>query len=155
MFNFSKLIITLFGIGFFPFASGTVASFFTLLFFYCILDYLSILTLIISFLSIFFISIVLINLYSSITKTYDSSEIVIDEFLGIMIILLFYDYINFANDQIMFCLIFIIFRFFDVIKIYPANWIDKNIKNGFGVITDDLVAGLYSVFILFILNAFI
>ena len=55
----------------------------------------------------------------------------------------------------MFTFIFFLFRFFDIVKIYPANWIDKNIKNSFGIILDDLVAGLYCIIVLFILNVFI
>ena len=46
---------------------------------------------------------------------------------------------------IMFLLIFLLFRFFDIVKIYPANWIDVNLKNSLGVILDDLVAGVYCV----------
>jgi phosphatidylglycerophosphatase A len=80
---------------------------------------------------------------------------VIDEFLGILIIVIFYDIIKFTNDILMFVLIFFLFRFFDIVKIYPANWIDKNINNSLGVILDDLVAGVYCVFILVIINAFL
>ena len=38
---------------------------------------------------------------------------------------------------------FLVFRFFDIYKPYPINIIDKNIKNGFGVMLDDLVAAFY------------
>ena len=41
------------------------------------------------------------------------------------------------------------------IKIFPANYIDKNLKNGYGVIMDDIVAGIYTIFTLMILNVFI
>ena len=55
----------------------------------------------------------------------------------------------------MFTSIFLLFRFFDIVKVYPANWIDKNLKNSLGVILDDLVAGVYCIFILYIFNVFI
>ena len=42
-----------------------------------------------------------------------------------------------------------------IIKIFPANYIDKNLKNGYGVMMDDIVAGIYTIFTLMILNAFI
>ncbi len=155
MFKISKYIISLFGIGFIPIAPGTIASFFTLILFYLVKNYISIFFLFYIFISISLISLFLINIYSSKVKRYDSSEIVIDEFLGIFIIIIFYDYINFTNDLMMFISIFLLFRFFDIVKVYPANWIDKNLKNSLGVILDDLVAGVYCIFILYIFNVFI
>ena len=155
MYNISKYFISLFGTGFFPFASGTVGSFFSIIFFYFVKDYISIFILLLFFFIIFFMSIYSINLYSLNKKNVDASEIVIDEFLGIYLIILFYDYIKFMNDIMMFLLIFFLFRFFDITKIYPANWIDKNIKNSYGVILDDLVAGFYCILVLLTVNAFI
>ena len=103
---------------------------------------------------VFLLSAKLISIYSNKVKRNDSKEIVIDEFLGISLIIIFYDYLKFTNDYFMFLLIFILFRFFDIIKIFPANYIDKNIKNSYGVIFDDLVAGSYCIVILFIINVF-
>ena len=94
----------------------------------------------------------MIEIYSSNKKTHDSPEIIIDELLGILLIIIFYDYIKFTNDPVMFFLIFIFFRFFDILKIFPANWIDKNIKNSFGVILDDIVAGVYCIISLYLIN---
>ena len=86
------------------------------------------------------------------TNSYDSRNIIIDEFLGIYIIFFFYDYLYIYNNYITLILIFFIFRFFDIIKIYPANYIDKNIKNGYGVILDDLIAGIYTIVTMIILK---
>ncbi len=155
MFKFSKLFVSIFGIGFFPIAPGTVGSFFSIIFFYIIINSVTILTLLISFLILIFFSIVFINIYSSNKDVYDSSEIIIDEFLGIFTIIIFYEYIKFANDIVMFTLIFLLFRFFDIMKIYPANWVDKNLKNSFGVILDDLIAGVYCILVLSFLNVFL
>ena len=155
MFKFSKLFISLLGIGFIPLASGTFGSFFAIIFFYIILDYTSVLTLILFFIICFFVSLKFIKIYSFDKEIYDSSEIVIDEFLGIFLIIIFYDYIKFTNDLLMFLLIFILFRFFDIVKIYPANWIDINLKNSLGVVLDDLVAGVYCVLTFLLVNVFI
>ena len=95
------------------------------------------------------------NYFSSITSSHDSKNIVIDELLGVFIIFLFYDLIFLFNDILTYLLIFILFRFFDIFKIFPANFFDKHYKNGFGVILDDIIAGLYTVLTLIILNAFI
>jgi len=50
---------------------------------------------------------------------------------------------------------FIIFRFFDILKPYPANKVDKEMKNGFGVMFDDVIAGVYSSFVLLIIATYI
>ena len=73
----------------------------------------------------------------------------------IFLIILFYDYLKFSNDFIMFLFILILFRFFDILKVFPINWVDKNIKNSFGVVLDDLLAGVYSIIVLYSINVFI
>ena len=40
---------------------------------------------------------------------------------------------------------FVFFRFFDILKIFPSNYIDKNYKNSFGIIGDDLIAGVQAL----------
>ena len=146
---------TLFGIGYSPIAPGTIGSIFSIIFLYFLIKFVSYIFLVIIFLIIFFTSLKLIERYSNSLKSHDSSTIVIDEFLGIFLIILFYDYLKFTNDIIMFLLIFILFRFFDILKIFPINWVDKNIKNSFGVVLDDLLAGVYSIIVLYSINVFI
>ena len=146
---------TLFGIGYSPIAPGTIGSIFSIIFLYFLIKFVSYSFLVIIFLIIFFTSLKLIEKYSNLLKSHDSSTIVIDEFLGIFLIILFYDYLKFSNDFIMFLLILILFRFFDILKIFPINWVDKNIKNSFGVVLDDLLAGVYSIIVLYSINVFI
>ena len=146
---------TLFGIGYSPIAPGTIGSIFSIVFLYFLIKFVSYSFLVIVFLIIFFTSLKLIEKYSILLKSHDSSTIVIDEFLGIFLIILFYDYLKFSNDFIMFLLILILFRFFDILKIFPINWVDKNIKNSFGVVLDDLLAGVYSIIVLYSINVFI
>ena len=146
---------TLFGIGYSPIAPGTIGSIFSIVFLYFLIKFISYSFLVIIFLIILFVSLKLIEKYSNLLKSHDSSTIVIDEFLGIFLIILFYDYLKFTNDFIMFLLILILFRFFDILKIFPINWVDKNIKNSFGVVLDDLLAGVYSIIVLYSINVFI
>ena len=155
--NFINIFISLFYIGYIKVIPGTFASFFSIILIFPVikLSIFSTSTLILFFLLIFLLSIFFINYYSKITKTEDSSVIVIDEFLGIYFILIFYNHLIIINDLVTLFLIFIIFRFFDMNKIFPANKIDQKIKNGFGVIMDDIVASLYTVLTLIILNAFV
>tara|TARA_Y100001958_G_C21067006_1_gene427837 strand:- start:284 stop:565 length:282 start_codon:yes stop_codon:yes gene_type:complete len=70
----------------------------------------------------------------------DPSWIVIDEVIGMSIAWLFIQDHNIYHLVILFCL----FRFFDIFKIEPVRYIDKNLKHGSGVILDDVVAGLYA-----------
>ena len=149
------IFTTLFGIGYSPIAPGTIGSIFSIVFLYFLIKFVSYSFLVIIFLIILFTSLKLIEKYSNLLKSHDSSTIVIDEFLGIFLIILFYDYLKFANDFIMFLLIIILFRFFDILKIFPINWVDKNIKNSFGVVLDDLLAGVYSIIVLYSINVFI
>tara|TARA_Y100000739_G_scaffold106376_1_gene91429 strand:+ start:53 stop:520 length:468 start_codon:yes stop_codon:yes gene_type:complete len=150
-----SIFTTLFGIGYSPIAPGTIGSIFSIVFLYFLIKFVSYSFLVIIFLIILFTSLKLIEKYSNLLKSHDSSTIVIDEFLGIFLIILFYDYLKFANDFIMFLIILILFRFFDILKIFPINWVDKNIKNSFGVVLDDLLAGVYSIIVLYSINVFI
>ena len=150
-----SIFTTLFGIGYSPIAPGTIGSIFSIVFLYFLIKFVSYSFLVIIFLIILFTSLKLIEKYSNLLKSHDSSTIVIDEFLGIFLIILFYDYLKFTNDIIMFLLILILFRFFDILKIFPINWVDKNIKNSFGVVLDDLLAGVYSIIVLYSINVFI
>ena len=154
---FTKLFVSIFYIGYIKFASGTWGSLAAILILYPCIKYtiLSFEVLIIIFIILFFISILCINFFSNFTNSNDSKHIVIDELLGIYIILIFYDLIFIYNDFLTLILIFFIFRLFDIVKLFPANYIDKNLKNGYGVMLDDIVAGIYTILTLIILNAFI
>ena len=153
MINFSKLFVTLFFVGYFPIAPGTVGTIVSLILIFIFINYFSILTIIIFFILVSVASLIFINRYSDTIEKYDASEIVIDEFLGVLFIIIFYDYFKFTNDLNMFIIIFILFRFFDILKPFPVKWIDKNIKNAWGVLLDDIFASIYCLIILFFLHA--
>jgi phosphatidylglycerophosphatase A len=154
---FTKLFVSVFYIGYVKFASGTWGSLAAILILFPIIKFtpLSFELLIIIFVIMFFISNLCINYFSNLTNSSDSKHIVIDELLGIFIILIFYDLIFIYNDFLTLFLIFFIFRLFDIVKLFPANYVDKNFKNGYGVILDDIIAGIYTIFTLMILNVFI
>ena len=155
--NFTKLLVSMFFVGYIKYAPGTFGSFVSILIMYILVNILKLpLNILLTiFIFLFFISNYLINYFSSITNSHDSKHIVIDELLGLFVIFLFYDLIFLYNDITTYLLIFLLFRFFDIFKFFPANYFDKYFKNGYGVILDDIIAGLYTVLILIILNAFI
>jgi phosphatidylglycerophosphatase A len=85
---------------------------------------------------------------------HDPQWIVIDEVLGMTVTWLF-----FPNADIYFiALQFGLFRFFDIVKIWPVSFFDKKIKHGAGTILDDIVSGLYaggvSVFLIYLFKNF-
>ena len=95
-----------------------------------------------------------IRRFSQFTNSHDSGIIVIDEFIGVYLIFIFYDYIFINNDLITIILIFILFRFFDISKVFPANIIDKKMNNALGVLLDDIIAGVYTITTLYIINVY-
>ena len=100
-------------------------------------------------LTLFLSSILLLN-YSydkSIFLDKDDKSIVIDEILGYLIFMIFFEN-NIKN--VIFG--FILFRFFDIVKPFPISLVDKKIKNSFGVMLDDIIAALFSGIILYIIN---
>ena len=135
---------------------GTFASFLSIIILFPIVEYkiISLEIFVAVFIIIFLLSLFFINKFSAYTQSHDSKIIVIDEFLGIYLILIFYDQIKIINSYVTIMLIFILFRFFDILKIFPANIVDRKLKSAFGVILDDLIAGTYTIIILYILNAY-
>ena len=135
---------------------GTFASFLSIVILFPIVEYkiISLEIFVAVFIIFFLLSLFFINKFSLNTNSHDSKIIVIDEFLGIYLILIFYDQIKIINPYITLVLIFILFRFFDILKIFPANIVDKKLKSSFGVILDDLIAGIYTTIVLYTLNVF-
>ena len=155
MFKISKIFVTIFYLGYSKIIPGTIGSsisFIIIYFTYMSLNKIYLYTL---FIICFFLSLFFINFYQKTIKRIDSSEIIIDEFLGVFIIFLFFDYYSKLNIYFFFFIGFLLFRFFDIYKPFPINWIDKKIKNSFGVIFDDIVAGIYSSVCLIIINEII
>ena len=152
-----KLIVTMFGVGLIKYFPGTFGSLVTASLYYIFyvikINYFFLLFI---NLFLFFYSVWMINNLEGEFKEIDSKEIVIDEFLGQSVPILFF-YIIFYEGSVSNTFFFIIvflsfigFRFFDILKPYPINYVDKNIKNGFGVILDDLIAGFFTLIILYI-----
>ena len=154
---FNIIFVTFFGIGKFKVAPGSLASLVTVMllyYFFHILNLSSTLIFLI-LLIIFFYSFYAVTDYIKDTENKDPKEVVIDEVIGQSIPIFLYEIshntIKHSNEAILFYLyIFILFRFFDIKKPFPVNYFDKKFKNSFGVIFDDVIAGLYVVLTLII-----
>mgnify|MGYP002840854247 CR=1 FL=1 len=135
-----------FGVGYAPFAQGTFGSIIGLATIISLI-YIQIELTFISLLLIIFISSLLCHRANQIYKNNDSKHIVLDEIVGIFVAT--YDVpLTFIN----FFICFLFFRIFDILKPYPISFIDKELKNGFGIVFDDVLAGIFAN-ILFIIIA--
>ena len=95
-------------------------------------------------------SLVAITNHTKNNENKDPGEIVIDEFIGQSIPVCLYELAHntpkeFDQTLKFYFIMFILFRIFDIIKPFPVSYYDKNFKNSFGVIMDDICAGLYVV----------
>tara|TARA_B100001121_G_scaffold63818_1_gene56043 strand:+ start:232 stop:735 length:504 start_codon:yes stop_codon:yes gene_type:complete len=155
--NVNYLFVTCLGIGSFRFAPGTIASLITTIFLYSLFHIVKLpgsIILLILFL-VFVYSFYAVSEYIRFNENKDPKEIVIDEFIGQSIPIYLYEIAhgttNVPRESILFYLyIFILFRYFDIKKPFPINFFDKKFKNSFGVIMDDVIAGLYVVLTLII-----
>ena len=149
------LFVTLFGIGKIKSIPGSFASLATTLFLFFLFHVVNISANIILFLIVlvFFISLYAVNLFIKNLTDKDPKEVVIDEFIGQSIPICLYEIAHEGSKgtgQILtfYFIMFILFRIFDIAKPYPVSYYDKNFKNSFGVIMDDICAGLYVVAVL-------
>ena len=147
--------VTLFGIGKIKKIPGSFASLATTLFLFFLFYVLNVLPsiVLISVIIIFFISLYAVNIFIKDLTNKDPKEIVIDEFIGQSIPICLYEIAHNMpkeTDQVLtsYFIMFILFRIFDIVKPYPVSYYDKNFKNSFGVIMDDVCAGLYVVAVL-------
>ncbi len=149
------LFVTLFGIGKLKNIPGSYASLATtifLFFLFHIFNFSPNLVLI-SVIIIFIISLYSVNIFIKNLDNKDPKEVVIDEFIGQSIPICLYEIAHEGTretGQILtfYFVMFILFRIFDISKPYPVNYYDRNFKNSFGVIMDDVCAGLYVVAVL-------
>ncbi|MBP5161148.1 MAG: phosphatidylglycerophosphatase A [Alphaproteobacteria bacterium] len=138
------LIASFFGVGYAPKASGTFGSLAALPLCWYLLRYHSLDALYIAIALVFIIGWIATRKVLKYTKP-DPSLVVIDEVAGQLTSFTLPLYYGLANAQWL-CLLggFILFRFFDIVKIWPASYFDKKVHNAFGVMADDIVAGIYA-----------
>ena len=149
------MFVSMFGIGSISKIPGSIASLTTVLILLLLFHYLKVSasTFLIFLVIIFIISIFSINEFIKDKDNKDPKEVVIDEFIGQSIPICLYEIghpntNSFVETLTVYFIIFILFRVFDITKPYPVSYYDKNFKNGFGVVMDDICAGLYVVAIL-------
>jgi phosphatidylglycerophosphatase A len=155
--TFNYLFVTCFGIGSFRFAPGTITSFITTIFLFSLFHIINLSNsiILIALLLVFIYSFYAVSEYIKDNENKDPKEVVIDEFIGQSIPIYIYEIAhgttkNTQEAALFYLYIFILFRYFDIKKPFPVSYFDKKFKNSFGVILDDVVAGLYVVLTLII-----
>ena len=145
------LFLSWFYTGKFPKAPGTVGSLATLPLIY-LLHYLeiniySLLTLIVA---LYVAAVIVTEHVQKKYQLHDPQWIVIDEVIGMLIS---WSFVRTIDFPILF-LVFALFRFFDIVKIWPASYFDR-LHHGFGTITDDVISALYAGIITMMVQKFL
>ena len=150
--TFNSLFVTMFGIGKIKMIPGTVGSLATIIILFVLFHTLNISSnlILLGLIIIFIYSFSAVASHTENSENKDPKEIVIDEFIGQSIPIYLYEISHGTekspNEAIIFYAIsFVLFRFFDIKKPFPVSFFDRNFKNSFGVIMDDVCAGLYVV----------
>ena len=125
------------GLGYAPVASGTFGTLAGIPVFYLLSGFPPLLYLL-TWLALLFLSFWAAGAAGKIYGVVDDGRIVIDELVGYLVTVAF---LPFSWSTAL--LGFLLFRVFDILKPPPASWFDQKLKNGYGVVLDDVVAGIY------------
>lgn len=139
-----KLYCTFLYLGLLPFAPGTFGTLGAVIPYYLISEFKSI-PYLITIIIFALISIYITNQSMRFYKSDDPGEIVIDEACGYLFTMFMVPF-NWVNVLIG----FLLFRFFDILKPYPIRKIEK-LRDGYGIILDDVLAGIYSNIVLLLI----
>ncbi len=142
----------MFGLGKAKKIPGTIGSLATVILLYIFFHKLNFSSniILVGLVIIFIYSFLAISAYIKDNENKDPKEVIIDEFIGQSIPIYMYEVSHGTEKSpeeaiIFYGVCFILFRFFDILKPFPVNFFDKNFKNSFGVIMDDVCAGFYVV----------
>jgi len=142
----ASAISTVFGVGYARFAPGTVASLVALPFAWLILWKLGPATLAVAAMCAYALGIWTTGVHASRVGKEDPSECVIDEVAG--------QWLACAAAPVSlsgFALAFVLFRVFDISKLWPVS-LGERLPGGWGIMTDDVIAGLISAAIIAVLR---
>ena len=149
------LFVTLFGIGKISKIPGSIASLVTTVFLFFLFHVVNISAniILVSIIVVFFVSLWSVSIFIKALDNKDPNEVVIDEFIGQSIPICLYEIAHEGTKETsqvltFYFIMFILFRIFDIVKPYPVSYYDKKFKNSFGVVMDDVCAGLYVVAVL-------
>ena len=154
----SYFIATMFGVGYCPFASGTAGSLATIPFAFAAVYYGGMVGVLTTTAIVFFIGTAATHEVLKYTK-HDPSIVVIDETAGqLLTFALVADRLSGVADwraDILYAAGFALFRLFDITKPQPARWADSKVMNAWGVMLDDIFAGIYAAVVLYVISIYL
>jgi len=140
--RFIVILATGFGVGYSPVAPGTLGTLIAIPIYYFLSEIPSPLYEV-TLVGFFFLSVWVSGNAERLFGKEDDQRIVIDEIIGFLITMLW------VPKTIRFIIIgFVLFRFFDILKPFPIRRLEKRLKGGFGVVLDDVAAGVYANIVL-------
>ncbi len=134
-----SLLATWFGSGLLPKAPGTWGSLAALPFAFFIVAWTGTWGLLTAAVLATLVGVWAASVYAARSGQEDPQRVVIDEVSGQWLAL-----VPVAHDLQLYAVAFLAFRFFDIVKVWPARRIDRELKGGWGIMLDDVVAGLYA-----------
>jgi len=138
------LLATWFGAGYLPKAPGTWGSMGALPFAWMLVEIGGLWTLGVATVLVFFVGLWASKDFMDRTGSHDPGAIVIDEVVGQWIVLLVS-----PLDPLSYIIGFVLFRVFDIFKPWPISWADKSIGGAWGVMVDDVLAGVLGLVVLY------
>ena len=140
-------IAIFFGAGKSPKAPGTVGTLATIPLWFALSQLGPFVYMAVTFLLVF-VGVAAANAYEAISQKHDSKEIVIDEVVGFLITM---TWLPVTWQSLL--IGFVVFRFLDIVKPPPIRQLDQKVKGGFGVMVDDIAAGIIgSIFMQLLYN---
>ena len=147
--RFFLILATGFGVGYSPVAPGTLGTLVAIPIYYFLSEIPSPLYEI-TLIGFIFLSVWISEKAEIFFVKKDDQRIVIDEIVGFLITMLW------IPKTTRFIIIgFILFRFFDILKPIPIRRLEKGLKGGYGVVLDDVAAGVYANIVLQVIHLFI
>ncbi len=143
--RFILILATGLGVGYFPFAPGTFGTLLAIPIYY-FLSEIPFLLYEITLAGFFFLSVWVSEKAGAIFEKKDDPRIVIDEIMGFFVTMLWI-----PKTTLSVILGFILFRFFDILKPPPIRLVER-VRGGYGVVLDDVIAGVYANIVLQIIS---
>ncbi len=141
------------GSGVVPKAPGTWGSLAAVILYLIAMPYLSLEEQIALLVLSFVVGVYLCEACAEALGVHDHGAIVWDEFVGQWMVLIFICEYWGANSIAAIVLAFILFRLFDITKPWPIRWADRQMHGGFGIMLDDVLAGLMAILLLVLLKS--
>lgn len=147
--HFILILATGFGVGYSPIAPGTLGTLIAIPVYY-FLSNISSPIYEITLVGFFFLSVWISESAEIFFGKKDDQRIVIDEIMGFLVTMLWV-----PKTAILMVIGFFLFRFFDILKPFPIRRLEKRLKGGYGVVLDDVLAGVYANIVLRLISVFI